>query len=113
MASSRKRGLNPGDSDISEILQHLKHVSESITIRDDASIFGDYIASKIRKMDSTTTSTVQHLIQNIIYQAEMGVYGQKPCTMVAPGYFTTSSIEDPLPSTSQSSFICVKEELED
>ncbi|CAH1998066.1 unnamed protein product [Acanthoscelides obtectus] len=97
--SSRKRRCGPdGDSDIAEALQVLKNMSASSSARDDASVFGEYIASKIRKMDPMTTSTVQYHIQNIIYQAEMGVYSRPSKVEAVQGYFTTSTPESVCPS---------------
>ncbi|XP_022835378.1 uncharacterized protein LOC111362858 [Spodoptera litura] len=97
--SRNKRCNHDGDSDISELLKVLKdNISATKPVRDDASLFGDYIASKIRKMDPTTTSTVEHLIQNIIYQAELGNYSHGSSTQVSNSPecsgkvgFTTSS----------------------
>lgn len=104
--SSRKRRCGTdGDSDIAEVLQVLKNMSASSSVRDDASVFGEHIANKIRKMDPTTISTVQHHINNIIYQAEMGVYSSRPSTVAAAqGYFTTSTPESVRPSTSHSNY---------
>lgn len=105
-SSRKKRCGTDGDSDIAEALQVLKNISASTSGRDDASIFGEYIASKIRKMDPTTISTVQHHIQNIIYQAEMGVYTRPSTMAAAQGYFTTSTPthESVRPSTSHSNY---------
>lgn len=55
-------------------------------------------------MDPITISTVQHHINNIIYQAEMGVYSRPSTVAAAQGYFTTSTPESARPSTSHSNY---------
>jgi hypothetical protein len=79
-------------------------MSASSSARDDASVFGEHIANKIRKMDPITISTVQHHINNIIYQAEMGVYSRPSTVAAAQGYFTTSTPASVRPSTSHSNY---------
>lgn len=49
-------------------------------------------------------SPVQHHINNIIYQAEMGIYSRPSTVAAAQGYFTTSTPESVRPSTSQSNY---------
>lgn len=43
--------------------------------RDEFNIFGEHIANKIRKLSSThAQNTVQHLISNLLYEAELGKF---------------------------------------
>lgn len=43
--------------------------------RDEFNIFGEHIANKIRKLPSThAQNTIQHLISNLLYDAELGKY---------------------------------------
>lgn len=67
---SRKRNIE-GHPEVDEALQLLREITSNARQRDDAAIFADYISSKLRKMDHYTMCTVQHQIQNIVYEAEM------------------------------------------
>ncbi|XP_039764398.1 uncharacterized protein LOC120636901 [Pararge aegeria] len=68
--TSRKRNIER-EPEVDEALQLLREITSNARQRDDAAIFADYISSKLRKMDHYTMCTVQHQIQNIIYEAEM------------------------------------------
>lgn len=111
---SRKRNIE-GDPEVDEALQLLREITSNARQRDDAAIFADYISSKLRKMDHYTMCTVQHQIQNIVYEAEMRMgpmnFDTNNTTQplryqnVRPGYFTgqpTTSTMSPSPSTSRS-----------
>lgn len=46
--------------------------------RDEFNIFGEHIANKIRKLPSVhAQNTVQHLISNLLYEAELGKYNYR------------------------------------
>lgn len=46
--------------------------------RDEFFIFGEHIANKIRKLPSVhAQNTVQHLISNLLYEAELGKYNYR------------------------------------
>ncbi|XP_049802550.1 uncharacterized protein LOC126236924 isoform X1 [Schistocerca nitens] len=42
--------------------------------RDESSIYGDYIAAKHRKYSQHTKSVVEHLVGQILFKADMGLY---------------------------------------
>lgn len=44
--------------------------------RDGCTIYGEYIADKLRSYDIRTRSIVQHYCNNIIFEADMGNYSQ-------------------------------------
>lgn len=47
--------------------------------RDEYNVFGEIVACKIRKLQTDySKSTVQHLINNILYDAELGKYNNPP-----------------------------------
>lgn len=47
--------------------------------KDDCQIFGEYVASKIRRLRTEyAKNTVQHLINNILYDAFLGKYDSPP-----------------------------------
>ncbi|KAF9417938.1 hypothetical protein HW555_005083 [Spodoptera exigua] len=112
--TSRKRNIER-EPEVDEALQLLREITSNARQRDDAAIFADYISSKLRKMDHYTMCTVQHQIQNIVYEAEMRMGSMNFDTNnttqplryqnVLPGYFTgrpTTSAMSPSPSTSRS-----------
>ncbi|XP_012145329.1 uncharacterized protein LOC105663054 [Megachile rotundata] len=43
-------------------------------VRDESTVFGEHVAMKHRKYSSYAKSTVEHLIANILYEADMGKY---------------------------------------
>ncbi|XP_047508793.1 uncharacterized protein LOC125052182 [Pieris napi] len=112
--TSRKRNLER-EPEVDDALQLLREITSNARPRDDAAIFADYISSKLRKMDQYTMCTVQHQIQNIVYEAEMRMGSMNFDTNnttqplryqnVRPGYFTdqpTTPSMSPSPSTSRS-----------
>lgn len=55
--------------------------------RDDYSVFGEHVANKIRKLSNPRTqATVQHLICNMLFDAEMGRLDQPPRIYEQPHY---------------------------
>lgn len=44
--------------------------------RDCCDIFGEYVATELRKYNERTRSIVQHLIHNILFDADMGKHGE-------------------------------------
>lgn len=47
---------------------------EQSTKRDAAGVYGEHVAMKLRNYGSQTFSVVQHLINNILFDADMGRY---------------------------------------
>lgn len=52
----------------------LKETISNQNDRDESSVFSEHIAKKHRKYSANTKSTVEHLISNILYAADMGKY---------------------------------------
>ncbi|GLV41474.1 hypothetical protein CBL_06704 [Carabus blaptoides fortunei] len=65
---SRKRRSCPEDPRIKEPCSMLQ---STVKIEDECSMFGEYIAEKLRKHDSRTRMILQHQIHNVLYEAEM------------------------------------------
>lgn len=108
---SRKRRLNPNDVAIEKTLEMVDSLIRNRQGVDEYTLFGEQIAIKLRSLKTDYARiTVQHHINNLIYEAQMGKYDY-PETQ-NKGYFTTlystnqslqsqSSKESNLPSTSQ------------
>ena len=62
------------DPRVAEAYKILKEVSERHEKRDDCFVFGEHVAHKLRGYDSRTCSIVQHHINNILFEADMGKY---------------------------------------
>jgi len=61
------------DPRVAEAYKILK-VSERNEKRDDCFVFGEHVAHKLRGYDRRTCATVQHHINNILFEADMGKY---------------------------------------
>ncbi|KAF5285486.1 hypothetical protein FQR65_LT13231 [Abscondita terminalis] len=81
------------------------------TQSDECSIFGEYIATKLRKHDDRTRTILQHRIHNILFQAEMDQFSmsesiqmQTPidCKEISTAFTTQDEdfVEQQKPSTS-------------
>lgn len=49
--------------------------------KDASAVFGDYIASKHRKYSSYTKNVIEHAINTILYEADMGKYNDPSATI--------------------------------
>ncbi|XP_017885680.1 uncharacterized protein LOC108628351 [Ceratina calcarata] len=56
---------------INDAFHILKRTIQSNRTKDDSSIFGEYIAEKLRKHDPRTRMILQHQIHNLLFQAEI------------------------------------------
>lgn len=60
---------------ISQALNIMKSVSDlqnQTQEKDEDTLFGEYIAAKLRKMDKLTNTIVKHRINNFIFETEIG-----------------------------------------
>lgn len=68
--------------------------------RNEYSIFGEYVAKKLIKMDDKLCAIVQHEIQNILFKAEMGLYTNCSFTFEVNGACSEpGSSPNPAPSS--------------
>lgn len=104
---SRKRRLKPNDAAIEKTLEMVDSLIRNRKDVDEYTLFGEQIAFKLRTLKTDYARiTVQHHINNLIYEAQLGKYDY-PETQ-NQGYYTTlystnaqSSNQSNLPSTSQ------------
>lgn len=62
-----------------EAYEIMKTLTNKKVERDEYQIYGEHIACKIRKLSTDyAKSTVQHLMNNILYEAELGKYNHPP-----------------------------------
>lgn len=62
-----------------EAYEVMKSMVKSQENRDEYNVFGEIVACKIRKLPTDySKSTVQHLINSILYDAELGRYNNPP-----------------------------------
>lgn len=59
-------------------------------VRDDSTIYGEYVASKHSKYSAHTKSVVEHLIANIFFNADMGKYENPNHKSYHPSYHQSS-----------------------
>jgi hypothetical protein len=77
---SPKKNFSPNkkriveDPRVAEAYKILKEVSERNEKRDDCVVYGEHVAHKLRGYDSRTCAIVQHHINNILFEADMGKY---------------------------------------
>nr|XP_053618119.1 uncharacterized protein LOC128679727 [Plodia interpunctella]XP_053618371.1 uncharacterized protein LOC128679899 [Plodia interpunctella] len=100
---------------MSQALNIMKSVSDrqnQTQEKDEDTLFGEYIAAKLRKMDKSTNAIVKHRINNIIFETEIGYqtdmyadYARPSSSRSHPGYYTGSPNDQPnaYPSNSSSS----------
>jgi hypothetical protein len=62
------------DPRVAEAYKILKEVSERSERRDDCVVYGEHVAHKLRGYDRRTCAIVQHHINNILFEADMGKY---------------------------------------
>lgn len=94
--------INQKDEMVSEALTIMKNISErqnasKILEKDEDGLFGDYIASQLRKMERSTKAIVRHRINNIIFEAETGSradmfsdFSRPSSTHSHPGYYSAA-----------------------
>ncbi|XP_049880179.1 uncharacterized protein LOC126376673 [Pectinophora gossypiella] len=88
---------NPSNEMVSEALNLMRTVSQRTNqkIKDEDDLFGEYIATQLRKFDKTTKAIIKHRINNIFFETETGYRSDmfeaspRPSTSHShPGYYT-------------------------
>lgn len=51
---------------------------------DDWSIYGEHVGNKLRGYSKKASSIVQHLINNLLFEADMGKYDANPYQLIQP-----------------------------
>lgn len=77
------------DAQFNEAIDVIKSVSNKIgrnkpaaqTTKSTDDVFGEYVASKLRGYSDYTKNFVQHKINNILFDADMGLYNQPETTL--------------------------------
>lgn len=72
--SSKRVPANIPNTRSEEAYQILKDTVANRNLRDDSTIYGEHVASKHRKYSAHTQSVVEHLIGNILFNADMRQY---------------------------------------
>ncbi|XP_054007406.1 transcription factor Adf-1-like [Hylaeus anthracinus] len=65
-----------GDTRLDEAYMLIKTLAERKTDQSEDSIFGQYVASQLKKFDPRVKVLVKHQINNILFEAEMGTLQQ-------------------------------------
>jgi len=95
----KKKKPNLVDQRLDEAFEILKRPYPTTTAPDDWSIYGQHVANKLRGYSKQTSSIVQHLINNIIFEADMGKHDANPYQFIQPSqHFSYQN--SPLSSTS-------------
>lgn len=103
-----KKARNVEDPRVTEAYRILKEVSKRNEKRDDCFVYGEHIAHKLRNYDSRTSAIVQHHINNILFEADMGkysdgsLYNQQPAQWNS-GSCTNSQCESSVPNVTSAS----------
>lgn len=85
-------------------MQILKRPYPTVTTPDEWVTYGQHVANKLRKYDSQTSSIVQHYINNILFDADMGRYSMNVSHNNQPAQYSNfQSPSTPLTTFSQSS----------
>lgn len=59
---------------VTEAYKALKTVTAEKLVRDGNTLYGDYVADRLRSYDTFTQAQVKHRISNILFEADMGYY---------------------------------------
>ncbi|VVC99485.1 unnamed protein product [Leptidea sinapis] len=74
--NNKRRKKDPNLDIISQALDIMKSISQrqnETKEKDEDSLFGEYIAASLKKMDQSTKAMVKHRINNIIFEGETRV----------------------------------------
>lgn len=97
---TKSNNSNHTEDRMRELYKSMKSVDNSHQERenkivDDFDVFGDIVARKLRRFRTRCAQiTVQHLINNILYEAEMGRYDE-PINIPANNYLDSSMVSKP------------------
>lgn len=89
--SSKRVPANIPNTRSEEAYQILKDTVANRNLRDGSTIYGEHVASKHRKYSAHTQSVVEHLIGNILFNADMGKYEPVVAPSVSPALTDHSS----------------------
>lgn len=96
-APSDKRGPSSYSSPLRKAKKLLKPtptdpVVEDLSIfpQDEYAAFGNYVACKLRKFDPRTRAFVEHAVNNVLFDADMGKYDNMP-TPTTPNQVASES----------------------
>lgn len=104
----RRRPQEENDTTQQEALKILQSMHETRKSKDESDVFGEYVSMKLKQLKNRRAyNTAQHHINNILYNASMGLYDY-PTNMTEP---TASSSwgnnSGPNPSTfSENNAVC-------
>lgn len=93
----RKRAKTT-DPRADEAYRILKDTYES-KIRDKSQAFGNHVASKHREYSKRTKAYVEHYINNILFDADMGKYDYEQSFASTPTYSYSDSSQNTLPNS--------------
>lgn len=77
------------DQRLEEAFEILKRPYPTTTSPDDWSVYGQHVANKLRGYPKQTSSIVQHFINNLLFEADMGKYDENPYQFIQqPQHFS-------------------------
>lgn len=86
----KRSAIKTKDSRAEEAYEILKDTVKNRSFRDASTIYGEHIASKHRTYSQYTRNVIEHLIGNILFDADMGKYNA-PATVPIPSPSPTDS----------------------
>lgn len=101
-----KRRRDEEDKKEEEAFHFLKVAANELTSKDEFTIFGQMVASQIRKLNRRNQAIAKNRIQNCLFELEIEEINNVSCQISTPGdsYFSSSSSTSPL--TIQSPVTC-------
>ncbi|XP_047104849.1 uncharacterized protein LOC124743995 [Schistocerca piceifrons] len=86
-ALKRKRGWSE-ETRLADACGLLKAaVTAGALARDDCAVYGEHVANKLRALDHRTRAIVQHAINNVLFEADMGKYSEAGAPHFQPAYY--------------------------
>lgn len=67
---------DPRIAEAYNVIKNIANKKSQQSEKDESAIFGEYVATQLRKFSAQTHSLVKHKINNILFEAEMGKYDQ-------------------------------------
>lgn len=100
-----KRVRKNEDSAAQQAVNCLKSLSEVVNSRDEHSVYGEYVANKIRNCNKSRMeiSLAQRYINDILFRLDMGMLAAEIKTMMPPST-SCSSVTSPTSYVSQESY---------
>lgn len=97
----KRKKLSHHSSQVDQVMGILKQSIE----RDDCDVYGEHVACKLKKYTKKTVNVVQHRINNILFEADMGYLDVPPSTSnnVSQQYILPHSQEPSFPRYNSSS----------